>query len=150
MHQSFVITLPQPWRIERTLNFGNGLLVNPSPLAICNVVYFVSTALLCLLPSGATFFFHSAHLVAQCGSVLRLEAAKIDCLSNLAWFPAGSGTKPTKLEEMSRTMRKPDFCICENKGADQLCSNCTADQRLCFRYLVSTILLQFQASSLLL
>ena len=24
-------------------------------------------------------------------------------------------------------------CICENKGADQLCSNCTADQRLCFR-----------------
>ena len=22
---------------------------------------------------------------------------------------------------------------CENKGADQLCSNCTADQRLCFR-----------------
>ena len=31
-------------------------------------------------------------------------------------------------------MRKPDFCLCENKGADQLCSNCTADQRLCFRY----------------
>ena len=21
-------------------------------------------------------------------------------------------------------MRKPDFCLCENKGADQLCSNC--------------------------
>ena len=34
---------------------------------------------------------------------------------------------------MSRIMRKPDFCICENKGADQLCSNCTADQHLCFR-----------------
>ena len=29
---------------------------------------------------------------------------------------------------------KPDFCLCENKGANQLCSNCTADQRLCFRY----------------
>ena len=29
-------------------------------------------------------------------------------------------------------MRKPVFCICENKDADQLCDNCTADQCLCF------------------
>ena len=36
-------------------------------------------------------------------------------------------------------MRKPVICICENKGADQLCSNCTADQRLCFRYIDTTI-----------
>ena len=36
-------------------------------------------------------------------------------------------------------MRKHTFCICENKGADQLCSNCTADQRLCFPYKDSTI-----------
>ena len=36
-------------------------------------------------------------------------------------------------------MRKPDFCIRENKGADQLCSNCTADQHLCFRYSDRTI-----------
>ena len=35
-------------------------------------------------------------------------------------------------------MRKPT-CICETKGADQLCSNCTADQYLCFRYTGSTI-----------
>ena len=27
---------------------------------------------------------------------------------------------------------KPEFCLCDNKGADQLCSECTADQRLCF------------------
>ena len=40
---------------------------------------------------------------------------------------------------MSRVVRKPAFCICENKDADQLCSNCTADQRLCFRYSDSTI-----------
>ena len=38
-------------------------------------------------------------------------------------------------------MRKPTFCICENKGADQICSNCEADQHLCFRYTDSTILL---------
>ena len=35
---------------------------------------------------------------------------------------------------MSHHTTKPAICICENKGADQLCSNCTADQRLCFRY----------------
>ena len=36
-------------------------------------------------------------------------------------------------------MRKPDFCLCENKAADQLCSKCTADQRLCFHYSDSAI-----------
>ena len=40
---------------------------------------------------------------------------------------------------MSLVMRKPAFCICENKDADQLCGNRTADQRLCFRYIDSTI-----------
>ena len=38
-------------------------------------------------------------------------------------------------------MRKPAFCICENKDTDQLCGNSTADQRLCFRYMDSTFLL---------
>ena len=41
--------------------------------------------------------------------------------------------------QMSRVTRKPDFCLCENKGADQLRSNCEADQRLCFRYTDSTL-----------
>ena len=27
---------------------------------------------------------------------------------------------------LSRCIRKPTICICENKGADQLCGNCTA------------------------
>ena len=38
-------------------------------------------------------------------------------------------------------MRKSEFCLCENKGADQLRSNCEAGQRLCFRYTDSTIVL---------
>ena len=42
-------------------------------------------------------------------------------------------------KEMSLVMRKPDFCICENKDADQLCGSCEADQRLCFRYMDITI-----------
>ena len=36
-------------------------------------------------------------------------------------------------------MRKPAFCICENKDADQLRSNREADQHLCFRYTDTTI-----------
>ena len=40
---------------------------------------------------------------------------------------------------LSRVMRKPTFCICENKDADQLRGNREADQRLCFRYIDSTI-----------
>ena len=40
---------------------------------------------------------------------------------------------------MSLVMRKPAFCICENKDADQLRGNREADQRLCFRYTDSTI-----------
>ena len=40
---------------------------------------------------------------------------------------------------LSRLMGKPTICIGENKDADQLRSNCEADQRLCFRYSVSTV-----------
>ena len=50
---------------------------------------------------------------------------------------------------MSRVMRKPAFCICQNKGAYQLRSNCAPDLiscavtsqlicALCFRYIDST------------
>ena len=43
-----------------------------------------------------------------------------------------------KLDHLNR-MGKPTIPICENNGADQLRSNCEADQRLCFRYTDSTI-----------
>ena len=51
---------------------------------------------------------------------------------------------------MSRVVRKPAFCICENKDADQLRGNREADQRLCFRYIDSTIPLlpKYEISSL--
>ena len=52
--------------------------------------------------------------------------------------------------QMSRVMRTPTFCICENKDADQLRSNCEADQCLCFCCLDSTIPLlpKYKISSL--
>ena len=42
---------------------------------------------------------------------------------------------------MSRVMRKSDFCICENKDADQLRGNREADQHLCVHYTERTITL---------
>ena len=46
---------------------------------------------------------------------------------------------------------KTCFCMCENKGTDQLRDYCAADQRLCFRYIESTIRLlpKSEISSLL-
>ena len=54
--------------------------------------------------------------------------------------------------DMSRVVRKPAFCICENKDADQLRGNREADQRLSFRYTDSVIPLlpKYEISSLLL
>ena len=56
--------------------------------------------------------------------------------------------------QMSLVVRKPVFCICENKDADQLRGNREADQRLCFytRIVQSLFYLnpKFQASSHLL
>ena len=48
---------------------------------------------------------------------------------------------------MSCIIRKPAFCKCEIKGADQVLGNPTADQRLCFRYIHvdNTIHLKSQA-----
>ena len=56
----------------------------------------------------------------------------------------------TDLKHMSLVVRKPTFCICENKDADQLCGNREADQCLCFRYIDSTIPLlpKYKISSL--
>ena len=45
----------------------------------------------------------------------------------------------SKICQMSRIMGKPDFWIRENKDADQLHGNRAADQRLCQRYIDSTI-----------
>ena len=44
-----------------------------------------------------------------------------------------------KSDNLSRVLRKPMFCICENKDADQLRGNREADQRLCFCYIDDTI-----------
>ena len=54
-------------------------------------------------------------------------------------FPATLFRIHVIYNHLSRVMRKPTICICENKDADQLRGNHEADQRLCFCYLDSTI-----------
>ena len=58
----------------------------------------------------------------------------VEFLEKISSLDQASGFK-----EMSHIMRKLAFCIIENKGADQLCGNRTADQYLRFRYIDSTI-----------
>ena len=41
--------------------------------------------------------------------------------------------------QVRRDMRKLTFCICESKGTDQLRGSRAGDERLCFRYIDSTI-----------
>ena len=52
---------------------------------------------------------------------------EIDLVNINAWLYNYTGR-----EQLSCVMRKPTFCICENKDADKLCSNREADQRLFF------------------
>ena len=59
--------------------------------------------------------------------------AHIDFVSRMVPIPTLRRTY------MKLVMRKPAFCICENKDADQLGGNREADQRLWFRYTDSTI-----------
>ena len=51
---------------------------------------------------------------------------------------------------LSPVVRRPSFCICENKDADQLRGNREADRGLCFRYTDSAIsfLPKYEISSL--
>ena len=64
----------------------------------------------------------------------------------LSWCPSSRGAVQFSLLRffepflnLSRVVRKPAFCICENKDADQLRGYREADQRLCFRYTDTTI-----------
>ena len=61
-------------------------------------------------------------VLSKGGSILTEEQSNHQSLHCLPFY----------LHHLSRVVRKPAFCICENKDADQLRSNRKADQRLCF------------------
>ena len=67
-----------------------------------------------------------------------LDEAKVKLsVSYIKGVPMPDEIKVTK--HLSRIIRKPTFCICANKDADQLRGDREADQRLCFRYIDSPI-----------
>ena len=91
-----------------------------------------------------------AQLRRPCYKNARLETTKYSFL----WRTSREKALPRWLEEIQQihisslaeefqhwthVVRKPTFCICENKDVDQLRGNREADQRLCFRYIHSTI-----------
>ena len=57
----------------------------------------------------------------------------------LSWGAFGLEIEVNAGDNLSLVLRKPAFCISEKKDAEQLRSNCAADQHLCFRYIYSTI-----------
>ena len=76
------------------------------------------------------------HCPGSSGSVgLDLDNTK----RNVLYMYFKTKIKNLGLRYMSLVMRKPDFCICKNKDADQIHGNSEADRRLCFRYTDSTI-----------
>ena len=110
-------------------------------LPICSKSSFIFTAVralvsvnIALISSAYSFASETKHVV---NIFLILKTKKL----HQSWSEC--------ILKMSRVMRKLDFCLCENKGVDQLHSNCEADQQLrsnceadqhlCFRYTDSTI-----------
>ena len=56
-----------------------------------------------------------------------LPGVQVFMLTN-DWCVRQFKISPITVLQLSCNSRKWDFRLCENKGADQLCSNCTADQ----------------------
>ena len=76
--------------------------------------------------------------------ILSKSPTDIQHTGRMATFPHLTQNVPCPILQSRRAdivscvMRKPEFCLSENKVADQLCSNCKADQRR-FHYTDSTI-----------
>ena len=104
---------------------------------------------LCFRYKDSTIPLFSKTLAIFCGCTARFMSELVqnpedgfphDKAQIVKIIPKGQNGRTDQLcINMSLVMKKPDFCLCENKDADQLHSNCEADQRLCFRYLDSTI-----------
>ena len=88
-------------------------------------------------------FFHKLYSMIISLWVLALLRKHVSqtkfCFLVVRWFY--SGTCCLYQNYWSLVVRKPGFCICENKDADQLRGNREADQRLCFRFTDTTITL---------
>ena len=87
----------------------------------------------------------------KCGSNTGLLILESDPESDV--LPLGHSTPRTCMEGV---VRKLYYCLCKNKGADQLCSNCKADHAFVFATqiimdstisLLKSVILSFQPVS---
>ena len=117
------------------LYLANGTVVLPKEMKIVAKQYLGSTCVTCqcskIKGTDQLYGYHTAdlHLCFCICKKASFLMTHFICIS----IP--------DLYYMSLVMRKTAFCICEKKDADQLRGNREADQRLCFRYLDSTIAL---------
>ena len=91
-----------------------------------------------LTPTSLVFYY--LKLIFPCSSRKYISLAftiMLFTLGQCLQHAQGIFLSPTSLTNFF--IRKPAFCICENKDADQLRGSREADQRLCFRYTDSTI-----------
>ena len=93
------------------------------------------------------FDLTASHHFLKIENMIWLTRFQVLKLPNLG-LVMSMNAQPWHLKHMSHCMGKPTICLGENKGADQLCSNCEADQRLCFRSTDSTIPLPLSESKI--
>ena len=86
------------------------------------------------------FLLHkSCILITVAATVLYIKLLTVIKTGFCIGAVSGENQQYAYAKHLSCLRRKPTICICETKGADQLRSNCEADQHLCFRYMDSTI-----------
>ena len=100
-----------------------------------------SETTLLVFPLGGSFPTSTQQPSVIEPSTLIIRISKECILDRLKFWKGKQNTFETHHE-------KKTFPICKNKGADQLCSNCKADQRLSFRYMNSTRMPQRSISHL--
>ena len=107
-----------------------------------HILLYLSHLMFCLSPGSLNFSHSSSSHESFLSSLPHRQRIMLYCvLANYCYMLFSHGPPYPEvylifdldISDMSRFMRKPDFCLCENKGADQLSSYCEADQRLCFR-----------------
>ena len=85
--------------------------------------------------------FTDGYLIVFACLVMTTSAVLDDSIYNIGKMHCPCTRFCSDGKENEQQRGKTNIRIGENKGADQLRSNCEADQRLCFRFTDSTILL---------
>ena len=105
------------WNLHKIRNLKTSLYLKQCHIALCFILMSFSKNFNMIVPD-------------------RIYSNQLQLIKELVYHQPVTNSR---LYYMSCVVRKPDFCICENKDADQLRGNREADQRLCFRYIDSTI-----------